>query len=87
MKRLPLILAGLSVACVSTTALADPTPAKPAPPAAQTINVVITARAPMPQIVVLLQHPTAASVADAAHERMREEWLERSVPAAMRAGK
>jgi len=79
MKLLSGVLAASALVLLSAAASADETPGVYTTPV-----VTIYGRPNKPSVVIELTRPTAAAAARAAHEGMRNAWLERSVPAALK---
>jgi hypothetical protein len=87
MKTVLGILVASTMVLLSASAAADPTTSAPAVAVVHTLNpIIIVGRRPnKPSVVIELTRPTAANAAHAAHEEMRNAWLEASVPATMKS--
>ncbi len=81
MKSIVFALVSLGIGLFSIAASADPSAAPP--PAAVTAHeLTINIRLAKPQVLIVLQRPTAVAAAGAAHDRMHERLVASTQPSA-----
>jgi len=81
MKSIVFALVSLGIGAFAVAASADPTVA-PARTAVTAHELTINIRLAKPQVLIVLQRPTAVAAASAAHDRMYERLVAPTQPSA-----